>query len=423
MPIARSLATKLTLDNSLCLAMQPGPGEVTALAVRIMAGAQQDPEDRLGLANLIAEVLPTGTVKHNNRWLTERFDFLGVLRSTWATIEHLNFSATFLPQHLDEVLALASEIFLQPSFPSREMETARARALQELQAIEDEPRQKIFRILSEAYLGPKLGREVLGRRETLPYIARKDALAQHMKAFNPQSTIIAVGGKFDQKAVHRTIKNKFGKWKSSCHGGQASSSFSSSITPPPPTSRVVHQPKESDQEQIAIAFPSVSRADADYYVARVIAAILSGGMSARLFTEVREKRGLVYAVSAWHSYMKGFGYFASYAGTTAARSQETLEVLCAELKRAGTGVTRDELQQAKVGLKSKLIIRSEQPGAQAGRILDDLTYLGRITTMEEVAHAIDAVSRSRIENFAQKHPPHPLTVATLGPKKLTPPTL
>ena len=406
----------LTLDNGLRLAMQQGPGQVTALAIRVMVGARHDPKTRLGLANLMAEVLPTGTTKHSNRWLTDRFDFLGVHRSTWAAIEHQNFSATLLPQHLDNVLSLTAEILLQPSFPSKEIETARARALQELQAIEDEPRQKIFRIMNEAYLGPMLGREILGTRESLPRITRQDALTEHAKSFSPPRTMIAIAGKFDPQVACRAVERQFGKWKD----GAAPDA---DTRPPSPTSRLVHRTKDSDQEQIAIAYPSVSRDSPDFYVARIIAAILSGGMSARLFTEVREKRGLVYAVSAWHSYLRGFGFFTSYAGTTAARSQETLDVLCAELKRAGNDVTDKELKQAKIGLKSKLIIRSEQPGAQAGRLLDDLTYLGRIVTLDEITAAVDAVSRSRVECFAHKYPPHPMTIATLGPKKLKPPQI
>lgn len=420
-----------TLDNGLRLALQQGPGDVTALSVCVLTGAQHDPPKKLGLAHLIAETLPTGTSKHDNVWITERFDFLGVHRHSSAGLETISFGATFLPQHLERVVSLVAELFLRPSFPARELETARARALQELQAIEDEPRQKIFRILNEAYLGPTLGREVLGKRDTLPNITRKDAFAQHAASFFPAQTVIAVGGKFNPRAVLRAMEKNFGKWDRTRHGATSASAnremaWGTEPSPPPlpsPAPRVVHQPKDSDQEQIAIAFPSVARGDPDYFTARVVAAILSGGMSARLFTEVREKRGLVYAVSAWHSYLRGFGYFASYAGTTAARAQETLDVLYAELCRAGQAVTKEELSQAKTGIKSKLIIRSEQPSAQAGRVLNDLIYLGRIQSLEEVAAAIDAVSAARIESFTARHPPRPMTLATLGPKKLTPPEL
>ncbi len=415
----------LTLDNGLRLVMQRGAGGVTAFAICSLVGARNDPADKLGLANLIAETLPTGTAQHSNRWLTERFDFLGVHRHCSASIETTNFGATFLPQHLGEVVKLIAEIFLHPKFPTKELDTARDCALQELQAIEDEPRQKIFRILNEAYLGPTLGREVLGNRETLPKITRNDAVTQHAASFAPANTIIAVGGKFDPKKIHRVIERNFGKWNRSQGRGEPLACPQDDRTREPrvPTSCLIHHPKESDQEQIALAFPSVSRTDSDYFTVRVIAAILSGGMSSRLFTEVREKRGLVYAVSAWHSYMRGFGYFAAYAGTTAVRSQETLDVLCAELKRAGENITDDELSQTKIGLKSKLIIRSEQPAAQASRVLNDLIYVGHLQPLDEVADAIDRVDRASIERFAAKYPPRPMTIATLGPKELVAPKL
>jgi predicted Zn-dependent peptidase len=176
--------------------------------------------------------------------------------------------------------------------------------------------------------------------------------------------------------------------------------------------------KDTQQTQIAIAYPSVPIGDPDYYAALGAVNVLSGGMSARLFTEVREKRGLCYAVWATYTTFKDRASVLCYAGTTNERAQETLEVTLQELQRLQEGISADEVERIQAGLKSSLIMQEESTSARAGTLASDWYYLGRVRTPEEIHSAIDALTPRKIVNHLRRHPPRDFTIVTLGPKAL-----
>ncbi len=147
--------------------------------------------------------------------------------------------------------------------------------------------------------------------------------------------------------------------------------------------------------------------------------VLSGGMSGRLFTEVREKRGLVYSVWAGYSSLRDRGSIMGYAGTSNDRAQATLDCLVSELHRMTLGVTEAELDRAKIGLKASTIMQGESTGSRAGAIAHDFFMRGRIRTLEEVTAAIDGVTVDRVNAYLKAHPPGPFTIVTVGPKELT----
>jgi predicted Zn-dependent peptidase len=187
-------------------------------------------------------------------------------------------------------------------------------------------------------------------------------------------------------------------------------------TPPPGNYR--HEPQPSEQTHIGIAYPSLPETHQDYYTLRLAMEVLSGGMSGRLFTEIREKRGLVYNVWAGYSSLKGLGAITGYAGTSNDRAQSTLDTFIAELYRLQEGVTADELSRAKTGLKASTIMSGESTGARAGTIAHDYFMRGRIRTLDEIKAAIDGVSLDQVNAFLKSSPPGPFTVVIVGPREL-----
>src|SRR6202161_1718700 len=157
----------------------------------------------------------------------------------------------------------------------------------------------------------------------------------------------------------------------------------------PPPGNVHHEQQQSEQTHIGIAWPSVTETDPDYYIVRMAMEVLSGGMSGRLFTEVREKRGLVYNVWAGYTSLKGRGSIFGYAGTSNDRAQATLDCFVSELHRLTLGVTEAELQRAKTGLKASTIMSGESTSSRAGAIAHDFFMRGRIRTLEEIKKSID----------------------------------
>src|SRR5213075_943879 len=144
----------------------------------------------------------------------------------------------------------------------------------------------------------------------------------------------------------------------------------------------------------------------------------SGGMSGRLFTEVREKRGLCYSVWAGYSSLKGQGSILGYAGTSNERAQATLDCFVGELHRLSDGVTAEELDRAKIGLKASTIMQGESTSARAGAIAHDYFIRGRIRTLEEIKDAIDDVGLADVNSYLKANKPGPYTIVTVGPKEL-----
>jgi len=179
-----------------------------------------------------------------------------------------------------------------------------------------------------------------------------------------------------------------------------------------------HLAKDTTQTQIAIAYPSVPFGHAEYYAAQGAVQVLSGGMGARLFTEVREKRGLCYSVWASYQTFKDRASILCYAGTTNERAQETLDVTLGELHRMVEGVTEEEVERVRAGLKSSVIMQEESTSARAGVLASDWYYLGRVRPLEEIQAAINALTPDSIVRHVRQYPARDCTVVMLGPSEL-----
>jgi predicted Zn-dependent peptidase len=173
-----------------------------------------------------------------------------------------------------------------------------------------------------------------------------------------------------------------------------------------------------NQTQIGISYPSVPYRHPDFFQAWGAMGILSGGMSARLFTEVRERRGLCYTVYATYDTLRHLGGVFCYAGTTADRAQETLDVTLGELVRLADGVLPDELNRLKARMKSALIMQQESSSARSSSVARDWYHLGFARSLDEVGRQIDELTCESINHYLSEHPPSDFRVVTLGPEEL-----
>ena len=182
--------------------------------------------------------------------------------------------------------------------------------------------------------------------------------------------------------------------------------------------RQEHLSQETAQVQVGVAFAATAPGEPGWYENALALGALSGGMGARLFTEVREKRGLAYSVAAVSRTVRGFGYTLGYAGTTPERADETLEVLLAELKRLASGISAEELARAKTGLLSQLVMQGESSGARASALSRDAFLLGRPRSTAEIEAAVGALELEAVNRFlAERYHPE-FTVLTLGSRPL-----
>ncbi len=399
------------LDNGLTLVAEPMEYSSSAsFSIYIPGGAAYDDSSQLGGCSLLVEMLGKGTTSRDSRALSEAFDSLGVSRSRSSGVEAISFSAAMLPQNLAQALSLTAEMILHPGFPKEELQPVRQLALQELRSLEDEPSSKAMVELSGLFYPAPFGNPSMGTLAGVENCTLDDLASLHRKLFTPSGVVIGVAGKFDWDKLKEQVETSFGAWSGETprlKPGNVAKSYQSK-----------HVQKESNQMQLALAYPSVDYSHENYYTAKVANGVLSGGMSGRLFIEVREKRGLVYRVSSSHSGSLGRAAVISYAGTTPQNARECLDVMYGELSGLQKGVSEDELGRAKADLKSRLVMQSEISSARASSIAHNWWSLGRVKSLDEIKNSIDKVTSEAIVEHSKKFPAEPVSLLTIGPEAL-----
>jgi predicted Zn-dependent peptidase len=364
----------------------------------------------LGAATVLEGLAYRGAGERDSRQLSDALDALGIHRSGGAELEYATFGGSLLADDLERALELYADLIRRPHLPGDQLPAEQALALQKLERLEDSPAEKLFLNLRRAYYASVHGRTSLGTAEGIRSLTPEVIRAEHERRYLPDGAILAIAGRFVWSELNETIHRYFGDWE-----GAAPQPGLPDTTG---RERYRHLQQETNQEQIGLMYPSVGLDDPDYYNMRMAIRILSGGMGARLFTEVREKRGLCYTVSAMPHAVRGAGGILAYAGTTPDRCQETLDVLIAEIRRLEEGVTDDELARARVGVLSDLVMQSEATRARAGSVARDQYLLGRVRSMQEIRAGVEAVTPDSIYEFLERHPARDFTVVTLGPQAL-----
>ena len=382
----------------------------TTFGFQLDAAVIHEPEEKLGLAHLFEYMLLQGTKSKDARALNEAFESLGARKGVSTGMETTQVWSQIVHTKLDATLDLIHEVLLTPTFPRDEVEQVRNIILQEIRRREDEPMSRIFDLVrANYYKGTPLARQALGTNESVAALQRQDLQAFWRERYKPNNVLFAIAGKFDWDTVVAKIEQLFGQWE-----GQVAPT---SVPLPHPTNVVALEPQEGKQEHLGLMSPFPKYTDPDYYAALVISEILGGNMASRLFVEVREKRGLVYSVSANLAGNRHMGAMRIYAGTTPEQGHECLEVIVNELRKLEQeGVTADELERAKVQLKSEQIMRSEGSGSRMGAITRSWWYEHRIRTVQEIKESIDAVTQEQVLDVLHRYSPlNPLTVAAIGP--------
>lgn len=401
---------KHVLENGMVLLGEPMAGvESVAFDFMFPTGASMLPEGVCGAANIASDWIFRGAGSRDSRALGDALDGLGLLRSESVGSAHLSIGASLESSNLAEALALYADVILKSHLSDEQFAPARQLALEGLLALADEPRQMVMLELRKRFYPSPLGRSSVGEIEELERLTAEQTRQIIKTGFSIPQTVFAVAGKYDFGAVCEQLGQAF----SGCDGSEVSGPELAGRA-----DRYLHIPNEGAQVHIGTMTAAAKFLDEDYYNARVATSVLSGGMSARLFTEVREKRGLCYAIGARYHSLKEAAGIMCYAGTTPDNAQETLDVIMAEFKRLADGISVDELERAKVGLKSSLVMQSESSGSRAGALGSDYYMLGRVRSLDEIKERIEATSVESILEFLKRNPFKDFTVVTVGPREV-----
>lgn len=380
-----------------------------AMSLLVRCGLSDDSPTLAGAGAVTAEWLLRGAGSRDSRALNDALDGLGCQHSENVQSAHLQMTAAMLGRNLHEVLDIYADVLLLPRLEDETFTPCRDLIAQDLTALEDEPARKCNVILRERFFPQPLGRCPYGTAETLSAMT-PDALRQHVRShLVPGGAILAVAGRFDWDALCRQVAGKLGAW---------SGASPQQTTSTPPIDGVKHIQKDSAQTHIALAYKSVTCQDDHYYAARIAEAVLTRGMGSRLFTEVREKRGLAYHVSASYTALKDYAGIFVYAGTRPDLAQQTLDVTVSELRRLAEGIAEEEIARAKTQLRSAIIMQGESTSARAGTLASDWYHLGYLRSLAELSEKLQAVTEEDVMNYLRDFPAENFSILTIGPEPL-----
>jgi predicted Zn-dependent peptidase len=396
-----------TLPNGLRVVIEAMPWLPTlSLSLHLPIGSVNDPDDAIGSAAVLAEWMQRGAGPRDCREHGDALDALGVRRGCSAGRESITLSAAFLERDAEAVLPLLADIVLQPRLADDDFGGSRQLVLHDLAGIDDAPSLKLNEALVEAYFASPHGRSPYGVREHLVALAAAAVRQDAARRLAPTGAILALAGGGDPRGILALAEHAFGSWR-----GRGTATPAPEVNPP----HRRHVAAEGAQVQIGLCTGAIAPGEAGWYEQQVAMSVLDGNMGARLFTEVREKRGLAYSVGASTRLVRGHAFTVMRAGTTPERAGETLTVLRDEMLRLAEGVEDDEYARAVRQLRSSLVRQGEASGARAGRLASDLVHLGRVRPIGEVDEAIAALDRDAVNTFLASRPPPAFTVVTLGP--------
>lgn len=381
--------------------------ETVSVGLYVGAGTRHEPAAINGAAHMLEHMAFKGTATRDAKAIAEEIENVGGFMNAHTGREQTAYYIKCLKEDLDLALDILGDIFLNSAFDPAEFERERGVILQELGQVEDTPDDVIFdRFQETAFPDQAIGRPVLGTAEIIRTLPRQAALDWRRRVYAPGSVILTAAGNLDPARLLARAEAIFGGWR-----GEA--------TPveEPARYRGGEFRDDSDLEQahLVLGFPGVGVRDPDYWAVQVYATLLGGGMSSRLFQEIREKRGLCYSISAHASSYADGGIFDVYTGTGEAEMAELIPALVAELRGTRAAPSAAEVRRAKAQMRAGLLMSLESTNARMDALGANLLVFGRDVPPEEVSAKIEAVTADDIVRAATRILAGRPTLAALGP--------
>jgi predicted Zn-dependent peptidase len=402
---------KTTLNNGIKIVSQNMPHfHSVSMGVWVNVGAREESPEESGLSHFIEHMIFKGTQRRTAYQIAKAFDSIGGQTNAFTSAENTCYHAKVMDTHLDIMVDILSDIFLNSVFNEKEVENERAVILQEIGMMEDSPDDYIHFLSGINFWGKNsLGRSVLGNRENIRNFD-SDALKGFFSRFyQPERIIISAAGNLE----HNHLVDIVGPVFESIRPGNG---FPDRMTSDGRCQVDVHY-KDLEQVHICLGTKGMSITDPRKYEYSLLNTILGGNMSSRLFQEIREKRGFAYAVYSFISSYVDTGMFGVYAGVHPDNAFKSVELILKEIfKIKKVRIDPDELRYAKEFTKGNLMLASESNDNQMVRMAQTETHYGRYIPLEEVVNKIEAVTEDDICNLAETlFPAHRFALTLLGP--------
>jgi len=408
-------AVRLTvLPNGLTVVSEAMPRvETVSIGAYVAAGTRNEAPEENGVSHFLEHMAFKGTERRDAAAIAREIEDVGGHLNAYTAREQTAYYAKVLKEDVALAADILGDILTHSTFVPEEVERERGVILQEIGQANDTPDDIIFdHFQLAAYPGQPMGAPVLGTEETIRAMPREALIGYMRHHYGPARMVVAAAGAVEHEALLDLVRAHF-------------AGLPEAAPPEPLPARYeggeFREVRDLDQVHIVLGFPSVAYQDPLYYPTQLLSTLLGGGMSSRLFQEIREKRGLVYSVYSFASPFRDGGLFAIYAGTGEKEVEELMPVTLEELAKVQRDVTEEELNRAKAQLRASLLMSLESTGSRTEQLARQIQVHGRVIPVEETKAKIAAVTVAQVQEAAARafRGSRP-TLAVMGPSDNVP---
>jgi predicted Zn-dependent peptidase len=400
-----------TLANGLRVITEAMPHlKTSTVGVWVDAGAREETPDNNGVAHMLEHMAFKGTERRTARAIAEEIEAVGGGLNAYTSREQTAYYARVLAEHVPLAVDLIGDILQHSVFDEDELTRERTVIAQEIAQVRDTPDDIIFDHLQQtAYPDQSLGRSILGTAERVAAMTREQLQGFMRANYGARAMVLAAAGALDHDEIVALAERHFGALNGATRAPGAAAHYAAGE---------FRDVSDFDQAHLALAFPGVAYGDADFYAMQVYATLLGGGMSSRLFQEVRENRGLAYAISSFGVSYRDGGLFTIYAGADGDNLDELVAVIAGEMQETAAEVSDSEIARARQQMKVGLLMSLESSSARAEQLARQMLIYGRHLQTEEIIAGVDAVGQAEVGRVVKRLlTGGRLSMAALGPIK------
>lgn len=385
------------LPNGLRIVTETVPGvRSVTVGIWLRTGSRDEPEAQAGIAHLLEHMAFKGTETRSARQLAEIVDGVGGQMNAYTSKEDTSYYIKVLDEHFPLAVDILADMLLRSRFDAADLEKEKRVILEEIKMYEDTPEDLVQDLLTETlWAGHPLGRPVIGWERTVSAVDREALVGFWRRHYEPSRTVVAVAGNITHERVVEEVARWFGDW--------ARGAGTAPAEPPAPRPAEAWRRKPIEQVHLCVGAPAARYGADELYAELILANILGGSSSSRLFQVVREEHGLAYSVYTFHGAYSDAGMFGIYAATspeTAARVLDLIARECARVRREG--VSDEELARTREQIRANLLLSLESTSSRMNRLGRTLLMLGRVVPVEEVVARVEAVDRDRLAEAAER---------------------
>ncbi|MGH3042235.1 MAG: M16 family metallopeptidase [Gaiellaceae bacterium] len=404
-----------TLDGGTRVVTEPLPSvRSVAIGFWIGTGSRDEDDTHAGVSHFIEHLLFKGTDSYSALEIAEIFDTFGGELNAATARDYTVVYARVLDEHLETALDVMTDMVFAPALA--DIDSERDVVLEEIAMVEDSPQELIFDLVTNAVFGRHpLGRPVLGSAEIVSTVSRRSLLAFHRRRYRPDNVVVATAGSVDHDKLVSLVDSM--RAKAAAPSARKPSARAPFVAAPEPS--LVFQSKPTEQYHVCLSAPGIARSDRRRFTASILDGVLGGSASSRLFQEIREQRGLAYAVYTFSSQYADTGQIGVYVGTREENLAECMRIVAEQIGDiAEHGPRPDELERAKENLKGRIMLSMEATSNRMSRLGKSLITDSELLDLDRILAEIEAVDDRAVAQLAEVLLPSDLvSVAAIGPSE------